>query len=102
MLKHLWDYGSHWHNRVRIPNYDNLYIYKSWSDFVGWRPWQQWKPYDLISWAWKSDPDTLQIVFFTRNNLAALIYVEVLVQRDDENLLREWLKRHMPRYWELG
>jgi hypothetical protein len=102
MLKHLWEYGNHWHNRVRQVNYDNLYVYKCWSDFVQYRPWQLWKPYDLVSWAWKTDSDTLQIVFYTHNNLASLKYVEVHVQQDEEKSIREWLKRHMPNYWQLG
>lgn len=60
-----------------------------------------WKPYDLISWSWHSELDRLQIVFFTKRNLSSLLFVEVHVSRDNEPAIRQWLKRHMPSYWQI-
>lgn len=97
----LWEIKTHWLMRKRESSGDHTYAYKSWLDFTSCRPWQMWKPYDMISWSWNPAQNMLQIVFFTHANLSSLRYVEVPVQSQDEPAIRNWLKRHMPIYWKI-
>lgn len=98
---HLWDISTHWHTRIREVTGETLYAYQSWKDLMMYKPWKMWKPYDLIGWSWDKENKMLQIVFFLRGNLQMRHYIEVPVREDEEDSIRQWLKRHMPKYWQI-
>jgi hypothetical protein len=45
--------------------------------------------------------DMLQIVFLSPDRYKGVHRVEVVVSRDNEEDIRNWLKRHMPKFWIL-
>lgn len=45
--------------------------------------------------------DMLQIVFISPDRFSGILRVEVIVQKEDEVKVREWIKKHMPGFWKL-
>lgn len=45
--------------------------------------------------------DMLQIVFISPDRFSGILRVEVIVEKDDEVKVREWIKKHMPGFWKL-
>lgn len=46
--------------------------------------------------------EMLQIVFLSPDRFKGVHRVEVVVSRDNEEEVRDWLKRHMPKFWILS
>ena len=97
--KPLWDIETKWFTPSSDQLTSQTFLYKSWKDFQECKPYRFWKPYILSSWCWKDD--TLQIVFLSANKFQGLYYSEMPVKKEDEPLIRAWLKSHMPKLWEL-
>lgn len=45
--------------------------------------------------------EMLQIVFISPDRFAGMHRVEMRVNKEDEEEIREWLKNHMPNFWKL-
>jgi len=41
----------------------------------------------------------LQIVFLSPDRFTGVHRVEMLISKEDEDSVRDWLKRHMPSFW---
>jgi hypothetical protein len=48
-----------------------------------------------------SDVDMLQIVFLSPDRFTGVHRVEIKIQREDEEAVKNWLKRHIPHFWKL-
>lgn len=49
----------------------------------------------------KPHVEMLQIVFISPERFAGVHRVEMSIQKEDEEEVRDWLKRHMPTFWKL-
>lgn len=49
----------------------------------------------------KEEIEMLQIVFLSPERFSGVHRVEMLISKDDEDVVRDWLKRHMPSFWIL-
>jgi hypothetical protein len=45
--------------------------------------------------------DMLQIVFISPDRFSGMHRAEMVVSKEDEDEIREWLKNHMPSFWKL-
>ena len=45
--------------------------------------------------------EMLQIVFLSPERFTGVHRVEIVVTREDEEAVKDWLKRHMPHFWKL-
>jgi hypothetical protein len=45
--------------------------------------------------------EMLQIVFLSPDRFTGVHRVEIVIQRDDEENVKEWLTKHMPSFWKL-
>lgn len=45
--------------------------------------------------------DMLQIVFISPERFVGIHRVEVVVEKENEQEIKEWIQRHMPRFWKL-
>ena len=45
--------------------------------------------------------EMLQIVFLSPDRFTGVHRVEIMIQREDEDAVKDWLKRHMPNFWKL-
>ena len=45
--------------------------------------------------------DMLQIVFISPDRFIGMQRVEIIIKREEEELIREWLVNHMPTFWKL-
>lgn len=98
--KSLWEIETHWITNETPDIYHTTYLYKNWKDFRDCCPYRMWKPYILTSWSWKED--TLQLVFCTPyKNRTSISYVEIPVTYMDEELVRQFIKKHMPQFWVI-
>ena len=46
--------------------------------------------------------EMLQIVFLSPDRFSGVHRVEMCISKDNEEEVRDWLKRHMPSFWILG
>jgi len=54
----------------------------------------------MTSWSWKDN--TLQIVFNTLTSRGiSITYIEMPVKQEEEPLIRDWIKRHTPEFWNI-
>jgi hypothetical protein len=62
-------------------------------------------PYDTPSpfpeIAEKKEIEMLQIVFLSPDRFSDVHRVEMIIQRENEEAVKEWLKNHMPTFWKL-
>jgi hypothetical protein len=63
-------------------------------------PTSQTKEKQLLSLPEK-DIQLLQIVFISPSRFYGMHRAEMYVTEDDEDAVREWLKRHMPSFWKV-
>lgn len=49
----------------------------------------------------KDEVEMLQIVFLSPDRFTGVHRVEMLISKQDEDSVRDWLKRHMPTFWIL-
>ena len=49
----------------------------------------------------KDEIEMLQIVFLSPDRFTGVHRVEMLIDKEDEQAVRDWLKRHMPSFWIL-
>lgn len=49
----------------------------------------------------KDEIEMLQIVFLSPDRFTGVHRVEMLIEKQDEDAVRDWLKRHMPTFWIL-
>jgi hypothetical protein len=47
------------------------------------------------------DVEMLQIVFISPDRFAGMHRVEMIVKREEEENIRDWIKSHMPTFWKL-
>lgn len=45
--------------------------------------------------------EMLQIVFLSPDRFTGVHRVEIIIQKEDEDLVKDWLQRHMPTFWKL-
>ena len=45
--------------------------------------------------------EMLQIVFLSPDRFTGVHRVEIIIQREDEEFVKDWLRRHMPTFWKL-
>lgn len=45
--------------------------------------------------------EMLQIVFLSPDRFTGVHRVEIIIQREHEDSVKDWLKRHMPTFWKL-
>jgi hypothetical protein len=45
--------------------------------------------------------DMLQIVLISPERFVGLCRVEIVVEKQDEPAVRDWIQRHMPKFWKL-
>ena len=45
--------------------------------------------------------EMLQIVFLSPDRFTGVHRVEMIISKEDEDLVKDWLKRHMPTFWKL-
>jgi hypothetical protein len=45
--------------------------------------------------------DMLQIVFLSPDRFSDVYRVEIIIQRENEEAIKDWLKKHMPSLWKL-
>lgn len=45
--------------------------------------------------------EMLQIVFLSPDRFTGVHRVEIIIQKEDEDLVKDWLQRHMPNFWKL-
>ena len=130
-MSHLWEMDTCWFSRHISDPVNSTFTYKNWNDFQECKPYKLWKPYILSSWSWKeiatpiahtfektkrihfvhsdhkvsSDSEEkiemLQIVFLSPDRFSGVHRVEMPVQREEEELIRQWLKNHMPSFWKV-
>jgi len=56
----LWEMETSWFTRPESEVVNGTFTYKSWKDFLEYKPYKLWKPYILSSWSWKLlDPTDL-------------------------------------------
>jgi hypothetical protein len=144
-MTHLWEIDTYWFGKRDDEVLHSTFPYKSWKDFMEYKPYKLWKPYILSSWSWKTfdlnekpvrrrHPDKttmdcrhmlrihpsiydkedldseiavekvvemLQIVFLSPDRFTGVHRVEIVIQKEDESLVKDWLKRHMPNFWKI-
>lgn len=49
----------------------------------------------------KKEVEMLQIVFLSPDRFSDVHRVEMIIQRENEEAVKEWLKKHMPTFWKL-
>lgn len=49
----------------------------------------------------KEPIDMLQIVFLSPDRFTGFHRVEIVVTKEDEDSIRDWIQRHMPTFWKL-
>ncbi len=49
----------------------------------------------------KEPLEMLQIVFLSPERFTGVHRVEILISKDDEAAVKDWLSRHMPTFWKL-
>jgi len=93
----LWNVVTPW----ITPTTNGTYIpYKNWTNFLDNMPHKKFKPYIMTSWSWKDN--TLQIVFNTLTSRGiSITYIEMPVKQEEEPLIRDWIKRHTPEFWNI-
>ena len=45
--------------------------------------------------------EMLQIVFLSPDRFTGVHRVEIVIKKDEEDLVKDWLKRHMPSFWKV-
>ena len=135
-MTHLWEMKTMWFEKPTNDHINSTFPYKSWKDFIDYKPHKLWKPYILSSWSWKkctldhldqkkyivdcssmnisqynkdllvtksdsTEVQMLQIVFISPDRFSGLHRVEIRVNEEDEESVREWLANHMPTFWKL-
>jgi hypothetical protein len=45
--------------------------------------------------------EMLQIVFLSPERFTGVHRAEIVIAREDEASVRDWLQRHMPTFWKL-
>lgn len=96
---HLWEMDTAWFQPQKNEHMNQTFAYRSWQDFIDYKPYKLWKPYVLSSWAWKEDK--VQFVFISPERFIGMNRAEVTVKKEDEPMVREWIKHHMPKFWIL-
>jgi len=93
----LWDVPTPW----ITPTTNGMHIlYKNWSNFLDNMPQKKFKPYIMTSWSWKDN--TLQLVFNTLTSRGiSITYIEMPVKKEEEPLIRAWIKRHISQFWNI-
>ena len=99
MELHLWEMETAWFQPHVNEIMNQTFIYNSWKQFIECKPYRIWKPYVLSSWAWKDDK--LQLVFLSPERFTGMNRAEIVVSKEEEPLVREWVKKHMPTFWKL-
>lgn len=49
----------------------------------------------------KDEVEMLQIVFLSPDRFTGVHRVEMVISKENEDAVRDWLKRHMPTFWIL-
>lgn len=70
------------------------------SSFLRTNPSSYDKTVSLIDES-KEQVEMLQIVFLSPDRFTGVHRVEMLISKDDEDAVRDWLKRHMPTFWKV-
>ena len=96
MVSHLWEMETSWFQPHDNEYMNQTFYYDSWKQFQSCKPYHLWKPYVLSSWAWKETK--LQLVFISPERFTGMNRTEIGVTEDDEPLVREWVKNHMPTF----
>lgn len=99
MTMPLWEMQTSWFQPQNNEYMNQTFGYKSWSDFVDYKPYRLWKPYVLSSWCWKENQ--LQLVFISPERFIGMNRAEIDVKHQDEPAIREWIKTHMPNFWKM-
>lgn len=95
----LWEVETSWIDDAHTDSTNMCILYKNLKDFLLSKPYRHWKPYILASWSWKKD--MLQIVFVSPEKKIKMAVVEFPVVKEEEPVIREWLKNHMPKLWMI-
>ncbi len=45
--------------------------------------------------------EMLQIVFLSPDRFTGVHRVEIVIKKEDEQVVKDWLKRHMPSFWKV-
>ena len=54
----------------------------------------------MTSWSWTDN--TLQLVFNTLTSRGiSITYIEMPVKKEEEPLIRAWIKRHISQFWNI-
>ena len=112
MTQQLWEMETHWFQPHKKEFMNQTFTYKDWNQFMECKPYRIWKPYVLSSWAWKEMyddedeekkelKDIFQVVFISPERFTGMNRAEICVKKEDEPLIREWVKKHMPSFWKL-
>jgi hypothetical protein len=96
---HLWEIDTAWFLPQPHEHMSQNFGYRSWKEFVECKPYRIWKPYVLSSWAWKENK--LQLVFISPERFIGMNRAEIFIQKEDEEEIRTWIKKHMPKFWKL-
>lgn len=99
MTTPLWEMQTSWFLPYPQEYMNQTFTYKSWKEFVEYKPYRIWKPYVLSSWCWKEN--MFQIVFLSPERFIGMNRAEIQVTKEDEPHIRDWLKKHMPTFWML-
>lgn len=94
---HLWEMDTAWFQPLDNEHMTHTFTYRSWKEFVDYKPYRIWKPYVLSSWSWKDDK--LQLVFISPERFTGMNRAEITVKNEDETIIRDWIKNHKPNFW---
>jgi hypothetical protein len=104
MSSQLWEMETLWFQPHVNEFMNQTFVYKDWNQFIDCKPYRIWKPYVLSSWAWKemsNGEDQFQLVFVSPERFSGMNRAEIVVKKEEEPLIREWVKKHMPSFWKL-
>ena len=99
MTTPLWEIETSWIEDANTDSTNMCIPYRNWKDFVLTKPYRHWKPYILASWSWKKN--MMQIVFVSPEKKIKMAVIEFPVLLEEEPVIRQWLKSHMPRLWTI-
>jgi len=74
--------------------------YKSWEEFMNYSPWNSWFQFELCNYIWTTD-NMLYLFFNCVKEPGDKRHFKVHVTANDETLVREWLKEHIPAIWRI-
>jgi hypothetical protein len=99
----LWEMETLWFQPHINEFMIQTFTYKDWNQFIECKPYRIWKPYVLSSWAWKeyNGENHFQLVFVSPERFTGMNRAEIVVKKEEEPLIREWVKKHMPTFWKL-